>query len=675
MQIRYLSPAMVLCAMLGCSVSGLALAEDQPSEAVIEQDNLPPADLNTLTIIGYHEITAEKNAVIPDYAVSTKQFELHLDWLQKNGYHFISVTQLIKANEGKAKLPTKPVLLTVDDGYQSFYQYAYPIIKRRKIPVVMSVVGSWLETKANTPVQFGDDQLARDKLLSWDELKTMQNSGLVEIGSHSYNLHKGILGNPQGNSEPAATTREYNPKNKSYETDKQYADRILSDLKKNNQVLKAHGLKQPRVMVWPYGRYNMQTVELAKKAGMPVTISLDDGPDHIEKSLGHLNRILIEGGMSTDALAQEIQSRQMSLGDNNRPQKIMHVDLDYIYDPDEKQQEKNLGHLLDRIRDMNVNTVYLQAFSDPDANGSADMVYFPNRYLPMRADLFNRVSWQIQTRTQVGRVYAWMPLLAWELPEKNPVSKDLVVTQQAHAGDHLNMGYHRLSPYSAEARQTIEQIYQDLAKSATFDGILFHDDATLSDYEDASSDAMKAYASIGLPESLEDIRKNDALLQKWTAYKTTTIDDFAQDLAQKVRYWQPFLLTARNLYAQVALSPYSENWYAQSLEQSIQKYDFTAIMAMPYMEQAPDTNKFYQDLVNRVKKYPNGMKKTVFELQAVNWRTNEKVPTEEMASTIKSLYQQGVMHVGYYPDDPIQDHPDTTQMRQVFDLKSSRLVP
>lgn len=50
----------------------------------------------------------------------------------------------------------------------------------------------------------------------------------------------------------------------------------------------------------------------------------------------------------------------------------------------------------------------------------------------------------------------------------------------------------------------------------------------MSDYEDASPDAMKAYASIGLTESLEDIRKNDALLQKWTAYKTTTIDDFAR---------------------------------------------------------------------------------------------------------------------------------------------------
>ena len=684
MPIRAFSPTLLMCVALSMgALPILAMAGEQAETPDINAENqpdqqevLPPIDLNTLTIIGYHEITARKDqAVIPDYAVTDKQFELHLDWLQKNGYHFVSVSQIIKAKEGKYKLPTKPVLLTVDDGYQSFYQYAYPIIKKRKIPVVMSVVGSWLETKNNTLVQFGDDQLERKKLLSWDELKTMQNSGYVEIGSHSYNLHRGIMGNPQGNSEPAAITREYNPQTKSYESDKAYADRILSDLKKNNKVLTSHGIRAPRVMVWPYGRYNMQTVELAEKAGMPMTISLDDGPDHIEKSLGHLNRILVEGDMSTDDLAQEIQSRQMNLGDNNRPQKIMHVDLDYIYDPDPAQQERNLGHLLDRIRDMNVNTVYLQAFSDPDANGSADMVYFPNRYLPMRADLFNRVAWQIQTRTQVGRLYAWMPLLAWELPASNPVSKELVVTQQASESDHLNMGYHRLSPYSQNARQVIEGIYQDLAKSATFDGILFHDDATLSDYEDASPAAMQAYAKIGLPQDLESIRKDDAQLQKWTAFKTTTIDDFAQHLAQKVRYYQPFLLTARNMYAQVVLSPYSENWYAQSLEQSLQKYDFTAIMAMPYMEQVEDQNKFYKDLVNRVKKYPNGLKKTVFELQAVNWRNNQKVPTTEMTDTIKSLYNQGALHVGYYPDDPFADHPDTEAMRKVFDLKSNRLIP
>jgi biofilm PGA synthesis lipoprotein PgaB len=76
-----------------------------------------------------------------------------------------------------------------------------------------------------------------------------------------------------------------------------------------------------------------------------------------------------------------------------------------------------------------------------------------------------------------------------------------------------------------------------------------------------------------------------------------------------------------------------------------------------------------------VKKQPNGIKKTIFELQAVNWRNNQKIPTSEITQTIQSLYQQGVMHVGYYPDDPIEDHPNTAEMRKVFDSKPQRLVP
>ncbi|MBP9787477.1 MAG: poly-beta-1,6-N-acetyl-D-glucosamine N-deacetylase PgaB [Acinetobacter sp.] len=632
-------------------------------------------DATTLTVIGYHEITDHKDALIPSYAVTTQQFSEHIDWLQKNGYHFINVDQLLKAHQGKYTLPTKPVLLTVDDGYQSFYQNAYPIIRAKKIPVVLAVVGSWLEPKADQKVDFGGDEITRNKILSWNELKEMQNSGFVEIASHSYHLHRGVTANPQANSEPAAITRIYDLKTKTYESDASYRTRVYQDLKKNNDLLKAHGLRSPRVMVWPYGRYNMQLVQISKQLGMPITITLDDGADHAKQSIQNMGRILIQGNMSTSALAQEIKNRELNLNDNNRPQKIMHVDLDYIYDPDPQQQERNLGNLLDRINGMGVKTVYLQAFSDPDANGSADMVYFPNRHIPMRADLFNRVAWQIQTRTPVQRLYAWMPLLAWELPKSDPVSKDLVVTQQAKAGEHLNMGYIRLSPYSPKARQAIKEIYQDLAKSTPFDGLLFHDDVTLSDYEDASPQALAAYAKQGLPTDLAQIRGNDDKLQKWTAYKTRTLDDFAMELAGEVRQYQPYLMTARNLYAQVALNPYAENWYAQSLEESLKRYDFTAIMAMPYMEQVDNSEKFYTDIMDRVKQYPNGIKKTVMELQAINWRNDQKIPSEEMAATIKSLYQQGAMHIAYYPDDPIKQHPDVETMRKAFALKSSQLVP
>lgn len=66
------------------------------------------------------------------------------------------------------------------------------------------------------------------------------------------------------------------------------------------------------------------------------------------------------------------------------------------------------------------------------------------------------------------------------ITKTDPVSKDLVVTEQAKAGEHLNMGYIRLSPFSPEARQTIREIYQDLAKSASFNGIFYS--MTMSHY-------------------------------------------------------------------------------------------------------------------------------------------------------------------------------------------------
>lgn len=629
-----------------------------------------------LTVIGYHEIIDPSKALTADYAVSPDHLQRQLKGLLERGYHFVSVDDILQANSGKKPLPEKAVLLTFDDGYQSFYQNAYPILKAYKAPAVLALVGSWLAPDNHQTVDFDGKHVARNQFFSWDELREMSASGLVEIGSHSYALHDGIQANPQGNMEPAVTTRAYNPKAESYETEAQYKQRIFNDLKKNNAFISAQGLPKPRVMIWPYGSYNSEAVDLAAQLGMPITLTLEDGPNTPQTPLSALRRILVNRQMSAEDLDKEINIREQNLTDNNRAQKIMHVDLDYIYDSDPSQQEKNLGHLLERIVAMNVNTVYLQAFSDPDANGSADMVYFPNRHLPMRADLFNRVVWQIRTRTQVKRVYAWMPLLAWELPSTNSVAQHLVVTQQSNkANGVLNMGYHRLSPFSQEARQVIKDIYQDLAKSAPFNGLLFHDDVTLSDYEDASSDALQQYRAWGLPSNLDDIRKDDTLLSKWTALKTKTLDGFALELASVVRRQQPYLLTARNLYAQPALSAYAENWYAQSLEDSLKHYDFTAIMAMPYMEQVDDVDKFYQDLVNRIKQFPDGLKKTVFELQATDWRTNQKIPSAELAETISKLYSEGVRHVGYYPDDPFQDHPDTTTLRKVFDSKSSAATP
>ncbi|EXD32669.1 biofilm PGA synthesis lipoPgaB domain protein [Acinetobacter baumannii 472237-1196] len=140
---RFASPLLNLTLGLALAgLSGMALA------------NPPKIDASTLTVIGYHEITDTKNALIPQYAVTTQQFTEHVDWLQKNGFHFITVDQLIRAHQGKAALPTKPVLLTVDDGYQSFYQNAYPVIKAKKNPSGTCGSGFMVRAKSRAESRF-----------------------------------------------------------------------------------------------------------------------------------------------------------------------------------------------------------------------------------------------------------------------------------------------------------------------------------------------------------------------------------------------------------------------------------------------------------------------------------------------------------------------------------------
>ena len=50
--------------------------------------------------------------------------------------------------------------------------------------------------------------------------------------------------------------------------------------------------------------------------------------------------------------------------------RIMHIDLDYVFDTDKAQQQQNLQALIQRIQTIQPNTVFLQAFADPEANGS-----------------------------------------------------------------------------------------------------------------------------------------------------------------------------------------------------------------------------------------------------------------------------------------------------------------
>ena len=67
----------------------------------------------------------------------------------------------------------------------------------------------------------------------------------------------------------------------------------------------------------------------------------------------------------------------------------MHIDLDYVYDENRQQMDRNIDVLIQRVKDMQISTtVYLQAFADPDGDGLVKEVWFPNRLLPMAKHFF-----------------------------------------------------------------------------------------------------------------------------------------------------------------------------------------------------------------------------------------------------------------------------------------------
>jgi len=620
---------------------------------------------NILTVLCYHDVVTDSPASSGVMTITATELAAQFTWMKEHGYQPVAIDDIVAARSGKRPLPEKAVLLTFDDGYASVYTHVYPLLRLFNYPAVIAVVGKWMDTGAGDIVQYDEHGLPRNHFLTWKQIREMTASGLVEVASHSYDLHRGVVANPQGNLEPAATTRIYDEHSGNYESDASWRRRIRDDLARSVNLIRKHAGRSPRVMVWPYGSYNRQSVAIADDLGMTITMNLDDGANDPVNLHALRRRLVPDKGTLANlvwTLRQPEQSRRIH---------VMHVDLDYVYDADPERQEHNLGLLLERVRALGVNTVFLQAFADPDGNGSADALYFPNRHLPMRADLFNRVAWQLQTRAGV-RVYAWMPILAFDVDATDPLAGHYVQADVNQPGAESGTRFQRLSPFDPDVRHMIEEIYEDLAIHADFAGILFHDGGMLTDFEDASPWALDYYVKHWqLPGSIADIRRSPKLFAKWSRYKTQFLLDFTDRLTKRVRSYRPAVKTARNIFANVVVNPDAETWFAQSLPLSIQHYDYTAVMAMPYLEGVADPEKWLQTLARKITAIPGAADKTILELQSVDWRSREPIGGSTLARHMLLLRYNGMQNLGYYPDDFIKGRPDIALIRPELSLSSN----
>ena len=645
-------------------------------------DLLPPsdpADGKTFRVICLHDVRDNlmasfnsPSAMVDPFAVDTGTLTAIFSWLQTNNYHTITVKQIEESRHGGKPLPPRSVLLTFDDGFRSHYTKVLPLLERFKYPAVMGIVTAWIDTPPDTPIRISDKvQVPRDYFLSWDEVKKLGQSPFVELGCHTHNLHHGAIANPQGNELPATTSHLYLQDQKRYETDAEFEARVHNDLQTCVRQIREHTGIVARSMVWPYGAENQPVRKISTSLGMDIQFSLDAGPNTPDVPLDRLRRILMMYDVDIGGFERSMREPASNRGDVDVPERTVQVDLDQVYDPDPARQEANLGKLIERIYRMQPKSVYLQAYADPKGTGVAEAVYFPNRHLPMRSDLFSRAAWQLNTRANV-QVYAWMPVLAFRPPADKQRGIEAVSAYGGAPARENGTRVFRLSPFDPEARLMIQQIYEDLTKHASFSGILFSDDAVLDDYEDAGKHALRIYSQWGLPADIGKIRENPDLMKRWTRQKSRYLVDLTRQLSQIVLAHQNAgdVLTARNIFAMPVLKPESEAWYAQNYDDFLATYDYVALMAMPYMEQAKDPEGWLDQLVQAVHAKPRGLERTVFELQSYDWRARKAVPASTLLAQMRRLRSKGAVNFGYYPDNFLNGQPQLEAMRDVMSLKS-----
>ena len=123
-------------------------------------------------ILIYHQVGKDSGR---EMEVSSEAFVRQLDWLERDGRIAGLDEALVDPDHPEAR---ETYVLTFDDGYESLYRNAFPVLRDRQLPFVLYLATESIDT--------GQGLAPGDTPLTWDQVGEMVQSGLVTIGSHTH---------------------------------------------------------------------------------------------------------------------------------------------------------------------------------------------------------------------------------------------------------------------------------------------------------------------------------------------------------------------------------------------------------------------------------------------------------------------------------------------------------
>ena len=205
-------------------------------------------------ILMYHSIDPEQNPCIRALIVSPQSFQRQMRFLKKNRYNVITLQALANLLRDKKKIPPRTLAITFDDGYKDIYEYAFPILKEYNLPATVFIIVN----------EVGREQNDR---LNWEEIRQMQASGLITIGSHT-------LG-PQ----PLIDIKS--------------EEGLRRQIIASKKLLEDKLGKEVYAFSYPEGRFNAHIRDLVMEAGYKVAVSTSPGKKFSSDDIFALKRLRI----------------------------------------------------------------------------------------------------------------------------------------------------------------------------------------------------------------------------------------------------------------------------------------------------------------------------------------------------------------------------------------------
>ena len=220
----------------------------------------PAVEINksaTVSILGYHDFRERGGTPM---IIAEPKFRQQMQAIKDSKIPVIRMSDVIAWKRGEKDIPEEAICITMDDGWEGVYQYAYPVLKEFGFPFTIYLYKKYVNIGGRS--------------MTWDQIREMMEHG-CEVGSHTV-------------SHEALTK-------KGRMSDDEYQLWLLGELKESKEFLETHlGIKVTSV-AYPYGNHNELIEGLALQVGYDAGITVNGAKVSFDQPNAKLARYIVHG--------------------------------------------------------------------------------------------------------------------------------------------------------------------------------------------------------------------------------------------------------------------------------------------------------------------------------------------------------------------------------------------